>query len=60
MEIKLLNGLRGVVLLVPPALGFAAHEEGLCKDTGVLVSAKLFEGAEKLLVARVPMDIEVQ
>jgi hypothetical protein len=60
LEIKVLNGFRGIVLRIPPALGFAPQEESLCKNASVPVSAELFERANKLLVASVPMHIEVQ
>ena len=59
LEIKLLTGLSGIVLLIV-ALGFAAQKESLCQNTGVWVSAELFERTEELLVTGVSMNIKVQ
>jgi hypothetical protein len=60
LEIKLLNGLRGIVLLSPVELGFAPQEKSLCQYPGVPVSAEPSEGTEELLVTGISMNIEVQ
>jgi hypothetical protein len=60
LHIKLLDGLRNIIVLAPATLGLAPQEESLCENASMRISSENLERTEKLLIARIAMNIEVQ
>jgi hypothetical protein len=60
LHIKLLDGLRDIILLIPLALGLAAQEKSLCENSRVTNCAKLSERLQKFLIPGIAMNIEMQ